>query len=865
MKKDKIKFIHKVEGTSLVFMVMMVGMLIITGSVLMIMIITYYKINIAYAASEQLYYKVEQTSQIVFEELEKQIKDILEKVKIYDETNTEINDGLANLIANNYSNIVKNEANVPYSGDQIKDYLMKAIRDSTRGTMTASALYDVAFKLAVRHESTGILGSPQNELNTLMPDEPPVFRKEYVNVNRPIPQKELEWVRDVCRAYDTTPPSNNIPPDYYSSNYVLPGTYYSLTYEIKAWDDKAGISKTLSTTFQVSSEAFENVNIYTQLAKSVENFNNDLLKDTDSNNGIQSYALITGKDLIISGNGGTVNINGGVYAFGKLPDTNDITKIVVPEDKYNGIIINGSGKTVAVNNGYLLTRGYLKFDASNITFSFNNNKSNNFLDVVCDTLLVSKNCNNSNITIYGDLSTFDDIRVNGSNTIVNLERVTSNSGGNYYGLNEGDVRYVNRSSAIILNNITSIINIRGNAWIGGYAFVGNITYPNATNPNYAFRLAESSAIGENYKIYGYRLNDPVPNDSDPPATNYNNNVRPEDFREWSIKDIQTNNVSSAKLLCKMNDKGTPDLNDDEVLSGTNVESIMKKHVYYYAINSVINPIAYNYQIVRNGLNINLQIDPSTRMSPSYTKGILHANGRSYWGLYTPPWGTGSPDSRSGFERVEFRTWNEYRSTIDDGIEENRLDGDRKDRAVTLLKSMKNYLESSIGNSGYDVNTVSTREDEFVDKNGILFSPSQVTITGTSGNYFWYLTNREQDITITNNSSSPIRLSDINNRRGIIFTRGSITLNPTSDLTFNGTIIALKGITINTGRNVIINYDDTIKDDIMRNLFNDFSDSNKAQIRKFFAPGNVCQEMSTWDIYRESEKNVRIVDKRVIRN
>ncbi|MCL6457793.1 MAG: ribonuclease R, partial [Gorillibacterium sp.] len=165
----------------------------------------------------------------------------------------------------------------------------------------------------------------------------------------------------------------------------------------------------------------------TEDAKTPARFSNNLL----------TKALITGRDLIISGSGGNVNINGDVYAFGTLPNSAAFSQIIIPETLYGGIIINGPAKTVNIG-GKAVTRGYIKLAADNVRFSTQNN-------VICDTLFVqggrnfstaSSNLTTRNIRIDGNLSTFDDVKINGSGAYIYV-------GGNYYGLNEGSESYVN--------------------------------------------------------------------------------------------------------------------------------------------------------------------------------------------------------------------------------------------------------------------------------------------------------------------------------------------------------------------------------------------------------------------------------------
>lgn len=840
------KLIRNTSGTSLALMIVMISVIVITGGALMVMTVAYYKMNIAYAASEDLYYRTDRLSRVVLSKLEEEIKTVLENVKVYNDTNDAIDQDTLDDIYNTFGPLPTGGSGlITDTETEINDKLMTAIQ-GTQGDMVAKGLYDVAFKLRInRMSGTNVLGTDVLSVFTTDPQvlDSEVFKKDKIDiVKRDLKDtsndKEGEWLQSVL-----ADPSN--PPDYLGVSLGI-DPYYPVEYTIETENPKANLTKKLDVTFQLSSSSFEASDfVKTGDAKAASALENSIL----------GQALLTAKDLIISGSNGRVVINGDVYAFGTLPSQAVLGQTVIPESSYQGITVNGTGKTVEIT-GQAATRGYLRLSADNIVFKALKNAADTTQktgNVICDTLLVDKkdftgassNLSTRNIEIGRNLYTYDDVRVNGTKAFVYVD-------GYYYGLYDGQTDKVNRSSALILNNTSSKLVINNTAFIGGKAYLSNVTNDD-TGTTYVFKTAESATLGDNYKIYSYRINPDVPPSSLDSVISSDTAYKPvpTDYKTWKISD--GTNDSFSELLCRFSTEPNYD----------QAKELLLRHFYYYARKSYSDPITYNYSIERGATPAGIWLNGSK----NYGQGIINANGKSYWAEGTPPWGVGTPPADSGFAAVgasDIYDTSYYTSTI----------SPIRDYVYNQVSLVKQYTEDMIRDATIDINSSSyTKDAEYIDKNGILATPNSL-ISSSSTPYYWYLTRTNSNITIGDTGTPTISASYINGAKGIIFTEGSVTItNLNSNFTFNGTIIALGGITINTPRNVTINYTGlidpsdpnslTYKDDILQNLFNGDS-SESSEIRKFFAPGNIPEEVSTKDVYRGAEQNVRIIDKKLVK-
>lgn len=836
--------IKKIEGSSLVFMIMMITVISIIGGTLMTVTIVYYKLNLAYKASEDLYYMTDKEAQTIHQKIAESITNILkDKVKVYNDTN----DGIDNTILQNIIRIygkkddtdttallqdyLQSDASEPAKVAELNAKLLPAIQ-GLQGEMVAKALYDIAFKLMVytgdtsddndilRRDLTNDSLKQILENNGITDDIASIKTFKKISIEKKdsnIPQKEGQWIAGVI--------DGNVE-DY--DEYIKSNPYYSFRYEIQNGNDKANLKKKMSITFQVASQGFGNDVIDTSSAATAKSFTNPIL----------SKALATAGDLKLS-NTGDVNIKGDVYAYGHMPD--DFANIIIPESDFDGVIINGTnnpndGTVRKVNiDGNLFTRAYLKFMGNNIKFSTTE-------DVICDTLFVD-NYNfttatnlrlelgiakgDPNINIDNDLYTFNDILVDGTKAFVNI-------GHNYCGLAEGNSSIGNRSSAIFLCNPTSRIKVTNQALIGGVAFVSNIKYDNL----YPFKLGESIAIGDAYKVYQHQLMEDEPTD----------------FNEWYIDGM----ISIQKTLTKITNN-EPDYELDKTQ--------LLKHFYYYIIyrngdadlGITADSITYDTDTQNGEDGGGVELNGAAE---NYAPGIINANGTSYWPrLYEselPGTSAAFSDPSKTLLQCSDVYYDQYKDDKKDYIDHN----------VNFLKEFDEVYAAnpaSYPDKIYKIDDDAVnKEAEYTDNQGVLFSPSgALPVDPVYTDYYCYLSNNQADnIIIGDDSDKTIDASDINDKYGIIYTKGTVEIKPTEDWTFKGTIIALGGITIDSSNSVTINFGDTVKTAVM-DFYNNASVAS--DIRKFFASGNVQVTQSTNNAYRALEQNVRIVDKKLEKN
>lgn len=890
---DKSK--NNTKGTSLAFMVVMVSSLVIVGAAMLVVIIGFYKLNIMYAKSEELYYKTDKVSEMLTQKLEEKSKSILDTVKIYNESNDHINSDLVSLIK---ADLLPSPS-YSYTETQIEQKLIGYIKGSSgeAASVTAQrnkfskALYDVAFKLQVHHEQqdsghNSILtsdadgnGHADNIKDVFSASDIPELggtnqsiEISSIYVDKALYPKLSVWLQAVMGSSTL-----NDVPDYFTETDTDGKPYYEpyeVKYEITTVNyPKKEVSKKIHVAYQLSSTSFtvgaEVDKLKSENSVVTDHFTNMLLDGTETVNddaspingfeATRNYALLTTKDLEINSSNSNVTINGDIYAFGSLPDAADFSNPIIDESKYKGIIINGDNSNVTVQGtGKTLTRGYLNINANNAKFVTK--------DLVCDTLYVAdksfitktSSLTVPNVQINGNLSTFDDVRINGNTAYVKIA-------GNYYGLHQGDGNIVNRSSSLLLNNISSRLEINGDTLIGGVAFIKNIIYPDPVDPDkakYSFKTGESATIGDNYKAYMYKIDpsdgpsssDPIYHDTVHTPTHGVDTDR--DFHEWKVREYDASgNIeeeTSTKMLTQFSGE---DYNGTDPRTDDSSKELLKRHLYYYSIKS--NPassysdtIQYNFTVNRgnvSGTGAGIYLNMSKSI---YAPGIITANGTSYWGDGTLPWTT-SPITGSNFTPTTIVSGDYYLTNVNEG---------ELPKAEFELQAMKDYAENSIG----DANAAPTKEVKYTDNAGVLTSSP---VTCAFGGYYCYLTNAATNFTISNGGSGTIRRQDIDGKTGIIYTKGKITIDSNQPISFNGTIIALGGIEINTDQNIIITYNSTVKNDIMDHLFNDVvkdgHENDRENIRRFFAPGNKSNTFNAQDIYRGTNKNIRIIDKRLI--
>lgn len=806
---------QKIEGTSLVFMIVMVSVIVIVGATMMIVTIGYYKLNLAYAASEELYSRTDRLSQILTAEIEKRVGDVIkDEVNVLNETKDAIDSQSLQAIFDKYKGVIPlSGANDNQKKQDLNDKLMEAVQDIDNGEMVSKALYDIIFKLKVYGDSKSgsVLNSSEDIIaivNPIMADVSNVFEKKEISIDKTLYSLNAEgqWLNAVY-----SDPTH--PPAY--DTYINIQKYYPIQYTVKTENAKVGIQKKLAMQLQLSSAGFGGEGLKAENAIAPKAFSNYLFEK----------ALITAKDVNLNGTG-SVTINGDIYAFGTMPNNTDASKIIVSEDKYGGININDS-KTVTVT-GNVDTRAYLKLKKNNTNFTINNG------NLLCDTLFTSTDSQNSNIQIKSDgttetdpisgetvlknghLSTFNDVKIGGLSQNVLIE-------GSYYGMYEGSQDNLNRSSSIIIDDASSLMNIKGDALIGGVAFMGNVTKGNNPNDPYAYKIGESITIGDNYKIYRNRLFDVMNSFGD---TDYNTtNVRQEDFQNW---EVDNSDESIMSLFCKYKANGNPDYDNDLV------RKILIKQFYYYSYMSGQDSISYYDKINRNSVTL----DPNKKF---FSPWIINANNKSYWPTTPQP-------SLPNPNRANFST---FANTIDAGQFGNIISSLKTD-SESKLQFIKNYLETNVNNA----ETASTRQVEYTDDTSVLGTlPSNPYTYTTDPSYYFYISNN--DINLGNGSA-------INGKIGVIYSKGKVILSPTANLTFYGSIIALGGIEINNSGSLTI--DNTTKKDDLNTIFSDTNISQMQVIRRFFAPGNfVAADTGSHDISRGGAQSVRIIDKKLLKN
>ncbi|MCX7748974.1 MAG: hypothetical protein N2645_19115 [Clostridia bacterium] len=186
-------------------------------------------------------------------------------------------------------------------------------------------------------------------------------------------------------------------------------------------------------------------------------------------------AIYSAGDIIF--NSGSVLIEGNVNAFGSCPVSANM-----PREYYGGIIVkNGS---TAIIGGSAETRGYIRTDAS----------SNNRIYMLKDAIAQSINAmgNGSKIFVGKNAYTFDDLEVNGANSVIGVN-------GSYFGVNDniatGGSEFDDISSSIINNRAgnTSRIAINGDISVLGKNFSGG-AFSNDTvqNPDGVYIKAYTS-------------------------------------------------------------------------------------------------------------------------------------------------------------------------------------------------------------------------------------------------------------------------------------------------------------------------------------------------------------------------------------
>ncbi|WFD11046.1 pilus assembly PilX family protein [Tepidibacter hydrothermalis] len=212
-------------------------------------------------------------------------------------------------------------------------------------------------------------------------------------------------------------------------------------------------------------------------------------------NVLWTKALLSDKDIKVKGE--KVEVKGDIYAYGNKDNSNIKTK---------GIIVGYGDASGSLNvNGKVITGSYFQTGKDNSTINVVNNG-----EVFCNSLSIPDGNTGSNINIKGDVNTYDDIELNGSNANIYID-------GSYYGFNDGSKENTkhDKSSGIVINNDSigsddSTIEITGEGKGKWYApqykgtFIAGTSYielgDDPTEKKY-YQTGESVSVKGNYKAY----------------------------------------------------------------------------------------------------------------------------------------------------------------------------------------------------------------------------------------------------------------------------------------------------------------------------------------------------------------------------
>lgn len=182
-------------------------------------------------------------------------------------------------------------------------------------------------------------------------------------------------------------------------------------------------------------------------------------------------AIYTLGDLLVKGGDSTAddysNIQGDVYVFGTgLDETNRM------QQYYNGGVCATDDSILHIENGSIFTRNLVRAG----TFDDSDGAASSSSSIIVDEDVVAQGIqvfgSNDNIVVTRDVFTFDDVEMNGANSVIAIN-------GNFFGLNPGDGSEHDNSSGMV--NIApmygtaqayqeSRIAVNGNIYANGVTF-----------------------------------------------------------------------------------------------------------------------------------------------------------------------------------------------------------------------------------------------------------------------------------------------------------------------------------------------------------------------------------------------------------
>lgn len=221
--------------------------------------------------------------------------------------------------------------------------------------------------------------------------------------------------------------------------------------------------------------------------------------ETLTENVLWTKALLSDKDILIKGNG--VEVKGDIYAYAYGDEK-------ISDIKSKGIIVGYDGDPGTLNvDGKVITGAYLQTGEDESSINIVNNG-----EVFSNSVSIPNGNTGSNINIKGDVNTYDDIELNGSNANIYID-------GSYYGFNDGRNESIghDKSSGIVINNDSigsdnSTIEITGTGkgkwyapqykgtFIAGTSYIELVDENDQTKKKY-YQTGESVSVKGNYKAY----------------------------------------------------------------------------------------------------------------------------------------------------------------------------------------------------------------------------------------------------------------------------------------------------------------------------------------------------------------------------
>ncbi|WHH59657.1 hypothetical protein [Petroclostridium sp. X23] len=552
-------------------------------------------------------------------------------------------------------------------------------------------------------------------------------------------------------------------------------------------------------------------------------------------NPIWMRAITTESSLVALQGEVTVQGDGGadttVYAYGNLADDNSSGY------KYGGVVagieptITGSeGVLYGITDeipvpadgklsGKLTVTGDVKTRA-NIHTAYGSDAEGSNINITgnayCQSVQIDTAGDNSTIDIDGDVYAFNDLSVYGSNSELDVN-------GNFYGFMQGGYNSYeyNKSSGIILNDTSSIIRVLGDVFIGGKIYVEyifTIWNDGSKDIRVPYKTGESVSIGQNYNAYRFILNDSLIDEG------FKNIVgdNPEDFNP--------NKWSPIKMYWGM-DSIDPVNREAEQPNSDNNTRTAHFATGYSTHNDFRNIINKSGVILGTNTLLNIYA-PGIIFTDGYviTKGgngigakAIDAAGNE---TYTDPDNNLTITSMDGTTKVVHL------------YQEDEFSGENWEK--TFNKST--WIQQDKDDSRYkDIGTDSE------------FSELVASTIGDSGVYD-NLSDTGEELYYVDTMNAPVHLdgSDIDGRRGIIFTIGDLYISSDSNIEFTGAIVSKGNIVFYGDGEKTITYDEeTVKTVTNRD----------STLRDFFHKGNSILDLQASDIEIgiQATRNIKLVD------